>query len=298
MHPRRRTAAAVTILLILALAGCDGAPKPTSTNPALPSGTRTPAPVKAWVVLHEADDGIGYSTNWGSRLTEGEMRSYMQNLLKNAKIFGPDAKFTWDGELRIVRPMGGPKPQDRRVGADQSTTLMNIITARLPSPPQDPFGWNDPFAINIYFAGYVQGRFDAPSAKPIGWTINPGMTGQEMHDYWRPFVLINDEDWNTGVHLGVSTTRLILEHEIGHYLIRYETLNDLYGAQTNYQHMLYDWTGHFVAWPSSVDTDAEKKAHRHLMKAGGYAPLAPVLDDLSREHTNRRFFDNRWREPQ
>lgn len=100
----------------------------------------------------------------------------MRNLVKNKRVFGPDAKFIWDGQVREARFPLGPKLSERRVDADWSTTFMNSITA----------GAYDGEAINIYFVGYVQTNFNQPAEKPIGWTVNPDMVGQEMHHYWRP----------------------------------------------------------------------------------------------------------------
>lgn len=66
MQPGRTTLCGIAGILLLGCIGCNGgAPKPTATNPASPAGTRTPAVVKAWVVLHEQDGGVGYSDNWG-----------------------------------------------------------------------------------------------------------------------------------------------------------------------------------------------------------------------------------------
>ena len=123
------------------------------------------------------------------------------------------------------------------------------------------FYLNDDNAINIFFAGWIQHPSDQPYEETFAFTIDPGNVGQG-YAFDRPFILVNDGDWNTGVHQPAQTNELYLEHEMGHYLLRYVALNTIYHERTNYQTSLYDPLEHFIAWPPGIDETEERQHYR------------------------------------
>ena len=287
--PSHRLSLSIIAAFVLATVGCKEEYKLTSTRPA-PSGTLTPPPLKAWVILHPSDTGVGAIDNWGSRLTDQEIKEYMASIVKNANIFGANAKFTWNAQApyTAIRPdIGSTKPQDRRVSGQSTVILMNALTSQ-------PATY-DPNAINIYFGGYIQFPTDGHPDQTIAFTIDPSNAGQGFYVFLKPFIVFNDQDWDRGVHLPAQTNNLFIEHEVGHYLIRESELNGYYLQK--YGKVIYDSEEHFMAWPSNVDTDAEKRAYKHLMKKGFYSPLYPNLDDLTKENAYNRLFDYKWQDP-
>jgi len=276
--------------LLFLCVGCGDDHEPQATRPAGPPGALTPPALKAWVILHTQDGGIGFGDNWGSRLTEQEMTAYMNNVVRNAsKVFGSQASFTWSpAQIQTIAIDIGPKPQDRRVSEQASVGLLNALT----------LSFNDPNAINIYFTGWIQHPTDTPLEETLAFSIDPSEVDQGFYAFLAPFVLVNDGDWNTSVHQPAQTDQLYLEHEVAHYLLRGNYLNLLYSQQTDQTEKgLYDYHEHFIAWPSSYDTDGERQQYEHLMKDGRYRPLFPRLDDLSRQNANNRFYDDRWKQP-
>jgi hypothetical protein len=209
--------------------------------------------------------------------------------VKNASVFGKHAKFTWDAGnpyTVVILPSGPVKPADRRLQQNFIVSTLNGLTLT----------FYDPNAINIYFSGYIPHPTDIPEEETLAYTIDPGDTDPSSDlRFHRPFILFNDGDWNGDGHTPAPTNELILEHEVGHYLIRGKELNDYYIL--NHDFAVYDSYEHFMAWPSDVDTDTEKKQYRHLMKSGDYLPLFLELDPASKENAYDRFYDNKWQQP-
>lgn len=179
------------VLLFWACAGCN--------NPKVVMAGTGIIPVKAWIVLGGAgSEQIGGISNRGCRLTQAEIDIFKAQLIASRKSFSPSLVINWSfADQQVITDNAIPVTGPRKT--EFANFNQNMVSQH----------WNNDF-LNIYFTGNVE----VNSGAVWGATLDPG------NSPGRPFLIVNDGGFQTGIGHQSPIFRLTLRHELAHYLLR------------------------------------------------------------------------------
>lgn len=156
-------------------------------------------PVKAWVVLGpSAGEQIGQDNNRGCRLTQAEIDAFRAQLIGNRKAFTPRLILTWSlQDQQVINDPGIPVFGARQ--REFQNFLQQVVSDN----------WSNDF-LNIYFCGNIE----VNNQHVYGLTCDPAGCSDT------PLIIVNDGGFEASSGHATPITRLTLEHEMAHYLLR------------------------------------------------------------------------------
>jgi len=245
----------------------------TTLNVGCSSGTPTTAgppntiPIKVYRVLAEFDSSSFPDGNLGCRLTHAEIQTVVQSLMDNTPaLFGTATTTTWDSTITDMTDNGISER-----GFVFYTSLPVAIS-------QNPSTNYDPSVINVYFSGNYGLRM---TSETFGGAIDPH--GQ-VNDPVEPYSLIWVNDGGgSGGDPQLLIDRLTLEHEIGHYLGRFN-FNSITNHGNNADNpgdRTYGSSSDQRLFPRNYGEHVEMDyPNAHLMLAGDDVPTGGRIADL------------------
>lgn len=185
----------VVLTLTLAFVGFGGCA--TSKKP-VKAGTYQ-VDLKVWAVVNFGES-LGNSSNNGCRLTTQDITNIVEQLKNNSAVYGVNTKFNWDGMISTFQ--ANVPSRSYPIGA-----FINDISG-------DPPNWTQDM-LNVYFIG-------SPDNNSIGATLGPDTYVATGDRIATPFVRIGDGGINgPASNPTVVRKRLTLEHEVSHYIGRF-----------------------------------------------------------------------------
>ncbi len=193
-------ALAIPLLLLTACSGTGTASVPPNT-----------IPLKVYRVIGpNGDSHVDPDSNEGCQLDNTEITTIINTFTANAPLlYGTATKVTWDG---IVHGMTDPGIQSR------ISSEITSLYSRIYSTGQVYY---DPASINVYFSGnYFAPGNDPYASQLFGATRDPHAA---LPSALGPLILVNDGagPGGSGGDAAEVLRRLTLEHEMGHYLGRF-----------------------------------------------------------------------------
>lgn len=192
------------MLSVVAVMGCSGTP-----TVVFPSDT---LPIKVYRVIGPSDFHEDPFNN-GCRLTNAEINQVVGQLQSNsAVLFGSRSQLDWDG---VIYPI-----VDTGISSRTSQPIQSFFTWLQNSQISNPGLYIDPSRVNIYFTGNLS---VSSSGQLWGAAVDP-LAASNFPLLQPGVILVNDGGFGSG---GGSDTpgilsRLTLEHEMGHYLGRFD----------------------------------------------------------------------------
>lgn len=185
------------LMLLVSLTCCFAGGCSTS-NKAVRAGTYQ-VDLKVWAILN-FNETLGNPSNNGCRLTMQQITDIVNQLQKNASVYGVNTKFNWDGTINIFSASI----------SSRSYPLGNFINDISGDPPN----WTSD-VVNVYFVGSLDDT-------SVGSTLGPDAYAPTGDRFATPFVRIGDGGLNgPGSNVTILQKRLTLEHEVCHYIGRF-----------------------------------------------------------------------------
>ncbi len=190
---------ALPILLIALTGGCG---KTSTSTP--------PNVVKCRVVIAlKPGETVGDISNNGCRLNEAEVREYMSFLNQRAAQFGTGVAFDYNDTVEIW-------DSSATAFSDRPYSMIEWLDFQLNGLSPDRDQGYDVQAINIYFGGWVE--MPGVGNQPKGFTVDPAAVGNSAVF---PHIFISDRAFHSNPGgITVSVDDRVLEHEMGHFLLR------------------------------------------------------------------------------
>ncbi len=188
--------------LLLLATGCSGTP-----TVVFPPDT---LPIKVYRVIGPFD-AAGDPFNDGCRLADAEISQVIRQFQSNSTVlFGARCQINWDGIIYTA--------VDTSIVSRTNQPLQNFFAWLQNSQLSNPGLYIDSSRINIYFTGNLS---TGSSGQLWGAAVDP-LAASSAPLLQPGVVLINDGGFNGGgSDVPGIMSRMTLEHEIGHYLGRF-----------------------------------------------------------------------------
>lgn len=156
--------------------------------------------VAVWAVVGQSES-LGNPSNNGCRFTAAQITSLMDQLRRNASVFGVNTRFMWDGMINVVQ-----NSRTNRIYTS-SQFIQDIFLGTTVYAVED--------AINIYFVGDINNA-------ALGFTIQPDTYLDTGDIAGIKYIRVIDGGYSgSGSDLDLLSSHYTLEHEIGHYIGRF-----------------------------------------------------------------------------